>query len=49
MEKHVKINVSAGAVLLLSALYFVLDWDGLLALLLAAAAHECGHLAALRV
>ena len=40
MEKHVKINVSAGAVLLLSALYFVLDWGGLLALLLAAAAHE---------
>ena len=49
MEKHLKINISAGAVLLLAALYFILDWDGLAALLLAAAAHEAGHLAALRV
>ena len=48
MEKHLKINISAGAVLLLAALYFILDWDGLAALLLAAAAHEAGHLAALR-
>ncbi len=47
MWKNVKIKVSAGAVLLLAALYFVLDWDGLSALLLAAAAHEAGHFAAL--
>ena len=49
MGKNVKIEFSAGAALLLGALYFVLDWDGLGALLLAAAAHEAGHFAALRL
>lgn len=41
------ISVSAGAVLLLGVLYFVLKPAELGALLLAAAVHELGHLAAL--
>ena len=42
------IKISAGGVLLLAALYFFMDARDFIALLLAAAAHECGHLAALR-
>ncbi|MFR5783092.1 MAG: hypothetical protein ACLUEK_15365, partial [Oscillospiraceae bacterium] len=41
-------TISAGGVLLLAALYFFMDARDFIALLLAAAAHECGHLAALR-
>jgi Zn-dependent protease len=43
-----KYTVSAGAALLLAALYLLLDWDMLLILLVPAAVHELGHLAALR-
>lgn len=46
--KRYSIKISAGGVLLLAALYFFMDTRDLIALLLAAAAHECGHLAALR-
>ena len=42
------ITISAGGVLLLAALYFFMDTLSFVALMLAAAAHECGHLAALR-
>ncbi len=42
-----KLHLSAGGVLLLAALYFVLDVSEFAALLLAAAAHELGHLAAI--
>ena len=38
-----KLHLSAGGVLLLAALYFVLDVSEFAALLLAAAAHELGH------
>ena len=47
MRKY-RINISAGGVLLLAALYFFMDTRDFIALMLAAAAHECGHLAALR-
>lgn len=43
-----RIKISAGGVLLLTALYFFMDTLSFVALMLAAAAHECGHLAALR-
>ena len=43
-----RITISAGGVLLLAALYFFMDTLSFVALMLAAAAHECGHLAALR-
>ena len=43
-----RITISAGGVLLLAALYFFMDTLSFAALMLAAAAHECGHLAALR-
>ena len=46
--RRYKIKISAGGVLLLAALYFFMDVRDFIALLLAAAAHECGHLAALR-
>ena len=44
-----KIDISAGGVLLLAALYFFMDGADFLALMLAAAAHELGHLLALRL
>lgn len=47
MRKY-RINISAGGVLLLAALYFFMDTRDFIALMLAAAAHECGHIAALR-
>ena len=47
--RRLKIRISAGGVLLLAALYFCLDARELAALLLAAAAHELGHIAALRL
>lgn len=43
-----KVSVSAGAALLLSALYLLLGWDMLLIIALPAAAHELGHVLALR-
>ena len=46
--RRYKIKISAGGVLLLAALFFFMDARDFIALLLAAAAHECGHLAALR-
>ena len=46
-SRHASVSVSAGAVLLLGVLYFVLKPAELGALLLAAAVHELGHLAAL--
>ena len=46
--RRYKIKISAGGVLLLAALYFFMDTLSFAALMLAAAAHECGHLAALR-
>ncbi len=42
-----KLHFSAGGVLLLAALYFVLDVSEFIALILAAAAHELGHIAAI--
>lgn len=44
-----KIDISVGGVLLLAALYFFMDGADFLALMLAAAAHELGHLLALRL
>ena len=44
-----KFDISAGGVLLLAALYFFMDGADFLALMLAAAAHELGHLLALRL
>jgi len=49
MRKKPKISMSGGAVLLLAALWFFLDTKVFLALLLAAAVHEAGHFAALRL
>lgn len=48
MTKKVRFDLSAGAVLLLAALYFFSGAGMLTALLCAAAAHEAGHLLALR-
>ena len=44
-----KFDISAGGVLLLAALYFFMDGADFAALILAAAAHELGHLLALRL
>lgn len=44
-----KIHIGAGAVLLLSALYYLRGLGSLAALLAAAAVHEAGHIAALRL
>lgn len=46
MKKH-RIKISAGAVFLLAALCLLMDMRSFTALLLAAAAHEAGHLAAI--
>ena len=48
MKKY-RFNISAGGVLLLAALYFFMDTSSFVALMLAAAAHELGHIAALRL
>lgn len=49
MMRHVQWNISAGAILLAALLYFV-DGDGVMsALLPAALVHELGHIAALRL
>ena len=44
-----RIRISAGGVLLLAALYFLLTLDEFMALMLACAAHELGHIAAIRL
>lgn len=44
-----RIRISAGGAVLLAALYFFLTWDELAALLPACAAHELGHVAAIRL
>ena len=44
-----RIRISAGGVLLLAALYFLLTLDEFVALMLACAAHELGHIAAIRL
>ena len=44
-----RFRVSAGAILLLSALYFLGGFLSLIALLLAAAAHELGHMIAIKL
>ena len=44
-----RFRVSAGAILLLSALYFLGGFLSLIALLLAAAAHEFGHMIAIKL
>ena len=49
MHRRFKVKISAGGAVLLAALYFLLDTDELAALLLAAAAHELGHLVAIRL
>lgn len=47
--KKAHIRISAGAVIGLSALYLLLDYRTLAALLIPIAVHELGHLAALRL
>lgn len=47
-KRKLKFDFSAGAILLPAALWFLCDWPMLAALMLAAAFHELGHLAALR-
>lgn len=47
--KKFNLNISTGALLLLAALYFFLPLEMFVALLLAAAAHESGHLLALKL
>lgn len=44
-----RIRISAEGVLLLAALYFLLTLDEFMALMLACAAHELGHIAAIRL
>ena len=44
-----RVRISAGGVLLLAALYFLLTLDEFMALMLACAAHELGHIAAIRL
>lgn len=44
-----RIRISAGGVLLLAALYFVLNTREFTALILAAAVHELGHVCAIRL
>lgn len=47
MKMEHTFKISAGGVLLLSALYFFLTFDEFAALILASAAHEAGHIAAI--
>lgn len=49
MYEKAHIRISAGAVIGLSALYLLLDYRTLAALLIPIAVHELGHLAALRL
>lgn len=44
-----KVSVSTGAILLAAAIYYLCDGETILALLLAAAAHELGHLLAMQL
>lgn len=48
-KRSIRLKISAGGVLLLAALYFFLTVDELIALLLAAAVHEAGHILAIRL
>ena len=43
-----RLRISAGAALLLAALYFFLDYGTMAAIIISAAVHELGHAAALR-